>query len=306
MKRIDLDHPPARPNRGLNAVARCNILMLKQPSACRARIVIMFLDNARTIDLPAEISDGDALLCRKLDSYRVLGMEDRQRLQRALDQRRRHTEPRSVLIEQGEPPREICVMLEGWAARQKVLADGKRQILAFHLPGDICEFNALLGAVTDTETVALSPVLSASITGRTLSELTATAPRVGQALWWDAFASGAVQREWMINVIRRPALQRLAHLLCELHTRLGLVGLATKDACVTPLTQAHLANACGMTVEHTNRTIRKLRDEHGILFEAGSIALGDVAKARELATFEEKYILLHETDRHADWHAGPF
>lgn len=244
------------------------------------------------------------LLTRKLAHYRPFEVEDQRCLEKMLDQRRRTTEPRSLLSEQGEPPGEICVILDGWAARQKILADGSRQILAFHLPGDVCEFNALLDVPADTEICAISQVRSASITGRMLNELTARAPRVGQALWWDASAGQAIQREWLINIVHRGASQRVTHLLCELHSRLKLVGRAHESGFRSPLTQAHLANACGMTVEHTNRSLRKLRQELGIGFEAGTVAFDNLAAAHRFAGFDGRYILLRNAQIPVPWQAA--
>lgn len=240
------------------------------------------------------LDEGNSFLVRKLSHYRNLPADELLPLEGSLQRSRRTTQPRAILIEQGEPAGEICVILDGWAARQKVLADGSRQILAFHLPGDICEFNALLGAAADTETIALNGVKSARITRRLLNELAVAAPRVSQALWWEALSSNAIQREWLINIARRSATERIAHLLCELHSRLLLVGLASSTGFQLPLTQAQLANACAMTVEHTNRTLRKLRDLAGVQFEAGSVDFADPEAVRSIARFNGDYLLLKE------------
>lgn len=244
-------------------------------------------------DSQVQLRESPSCLSKKLSHYRQVPADEEPILAKTLRQNQRSTQSRAILIEQGEPAAEICVILKGWASRQKIVSDGSRQILAFHLPGDICEFNALLGASSDTQTVALSDVRSARITRRALNELAATAPKVSQALWWEALSSNAIQREWLINIARRGASERIAHLLCELHYRLSLVGAASDTAFASPLTQAQLGNACGMSAEHTNRTLRKLRDTVGIGLEDGEVRFADIDAAHRYSDFDRRYVLLN-------------
>lgn len=233
----------------------------------------------------------------KLEHFRAVGPADAEFLDAILQRNQRTTKAGARLVEQGMPQMEISVILDGWAARQKVMRDGERQIVAFHLPGDVCEFNALLGASADTETIALGPVRSATISRGMLNELAAR-PKLTRGLWWEALAGGAVQREWMANIARRTAAQRLAHLLSELHCRLAMVGHADDASFACPLTQVQFANACAMTVEHANRTLRKLRDLFGIETQSGHILFGDLASTREFAGFDEAYIKLNDGQDH--------
>ncbi|MFC4257375.1 helix-turn-helix domain-containing protein [Altererythrobacter xixiisoli] len=242
-----------------------------------------------------------SFLAHKLVAHRNVHDADARHLDTILRRNQRTVEPGTPLMELGSPHSEIHIILEGWALRRKIMPGGASQIVALHLPGDICEFNAVLGTASDTETIAVDRVRAGTISARALNEL-ATHPRLSRALWLEAMASGSIQRQWFANIACANAASRMAHLLCELELRLDLMGASQTQrgggrlfAC--PLTQMHLGNAAAMSVEHANRTLAQLRRQFGLVARNGQIEIGDLPALQAFCGFDGSYIALETNNR---------
>ena len=134
-------------------------------------------------------------------------------------------EAKRDVIRDGENPGHVHIVLEGWAARYKVLADGSRQITAFLLPGDICDLHITILSQMDHGIVALTDARVAYVPHQVMEDLPINRPQLGRALWRATLIDEAVLRSWLVNVGRRDAEKRIANLFCALHARLSLVGL---------------------------------------------------------------------------------
>lgn len=230
------------------------------------------------------------LLGRKLARHARLSPAEHQALARWLGRSLRTVREGVPLIERGAAPAEINVVIEGWAARYRIAPNGRRQILAFHLPGDVCEFNAFVMRSMDSTIMALTRLHVACISRAALNDLTAEHPKLAQGLWWESQLATSVAREWMVSIGHRNARQRVAHLLCELTIRSEQVGLSDGLRVALPLTQADIGDACAMTPEHTNRTLRELREGGLIALERGQLILRDWAGLCALAGFDRGYL----------------
>lgn len=188
-------------------------------------------------------------LMAKLDVTSDLSDEDRQAVRR-LCRSGKQVEARRDIIKEGDRPEHVHLMLEGWAARYKVVPDGARQIMAFMLPGDFCDLHVTILGEMDDGIVALTPAKVGFVRDEDIDELTGERPQVGRALWRATLIDEAVLRSWIVNIGRRDAAERVAHLFCELHARLKLVGLVEEDQFDLPLTQDVLADATGLTPVH--------------------------------------------------------
>ena len=140
-----------------------------------------------------------------------------------------------------------------------MLEDGRRQIVAFFVPGDFCDMNVYILREMDHSVAAVTPIKIAEIARDDFEELTGTHPRVLQALYWYELVMAAIQREWTLNLGQRTAYERIAHLLCEMFLRLESVGLTRGNSCDFPMTQVDIADASGLTAVHVNRTLQELR-----------------------------------------------
>jgi CRP-like cAMP-binding protein len=160
----------------------------------------------------------DDTLTRKLEGYELLSDRDRTVLS-GLTAKIRSVGARVDLIQEGDPPDYVHLILDGFACRYKVLADGQRQIMAFLVPGDFCDLNVFILDHMDHSIGTLSKCSVVDIPRHAIDDITANHPHITRALWWCTLVDEAVLREWLVNIGSRPANQRIAHLFCELFLR---------------------------------------------------------------------------------------
>jgi CRP-like cAMP-binding protein len=196
------------------------------------------------------------------------------------------------LVRDGERPSECCLILEGFACRYKLTAEGKRQIMAFHIPGDIPDLQSLHLKTLDHSLGTLVPSRVAFIQHDHLRDLIRRQPRIGDAFWRDTLIDAAVFREWMVGMGRRSAYTRIAHLLCELLVRMRSVGLANGHAIELPMTQAELGDALGLSAVHVNRVLQELRADGLITLRGRLLAIGDWPGLKKAGEFDPTYLHL--------------
>ncbi|MDQ3247170.1 MAG: Crp/Fnr family transcriptional regulator [Pseudomonadota bacterium] len=195
------------------------------------------------------------------------------------------------MIREGGQPEAVFLILKGWAYRYKHLEDGRRQILAYLLPGDLCDIQIFLFEKMDHSIGLLSDAVIVKIPSAEILDLMDRFPRIERALLWGTLVDEATLREWLLNVGQRFALQRVAHLFCELCVRLAVVGLVDEEESFTlPLTQADLADTTGMSAVHINRTLQRLRSDKLVSTSHGRLKILDFARLAEIAGFQETYL----------------
>lgn len=232
---------------------------------------------------------GDSALVRKLSTVADLNAEERSCLNDLCKDVRRIPR-RADITSEGDRPEHVHLMITGWAARYKLLPDGSRQIVDFLIPGDFCDVQVTLLEQMDHGIVALTPCRVAHITGDSIDRLASENARIARALWWATLVDEGILREWIVNIGRRDAHERVAHLLCEMHARMKLVGLVDDGRLELPLTQEELADATGLTAVHINRTLQRLRSENLIELGAGMLTILDVPRLQETAGFKSNYL----------------
>ena len=225
----------------------------------------------------------------KLTVASALPAEDQEAL-RDLCANVRTIPARGDIIGEGERPDHVHIVLDGWAARYKILHDGSRQITAFLIPGDFCDLHVTILAHMDHGILALTRCRVAYVPHKLMEELPLDRPRLGRALWRATLVDEAVLRSWIVNLGRRDALERISHLFCELHARLNLVGLVHDQRFYLPLTQDVIADATGLTSVHVNRVLGKLRKDGLITLSSGQLTILDVERLKELAGFDPNYL----------------
>lgn len=196
------------------------------------------------------------------------------------------------LISEGDRPVSVRMILSGWACRYKTLEDGRRQIVNFALPGDICDSQIYLISQMDHSIGALTPVIYTDIDRKRFEELIAGDRAVAEAFWCEALVMNAIQREWIINIGRRDALERVAHLFCELYERLRWVDLVDRGSCSFPVTQMDMADATGLSIVHLNRTLQALRGAGLITLRERSLTFHNMDALRDVALFNPNYLYL--------------
>ncbi|MDQ4086907.1 MAG: Crp/Fnr family transcriptional regulator [Pseudomonadota bacterium] len=207
---------------------------------------------------------------------------------------------RRDVIREGDKPRGVNVMLEGWACRYKQLPDGRRQIVSFFIPGDLCDANVFILKEMDHSIGAITKLRFAEISAADFEDLMLRSPRITQALWWNELVSSATSREWTTNVGQRTAYERISHLFCEMFLRLSGVGLTYDHSCDWPLTQSDLADATGLTPVHVNRTLQELRREGLVELAGKKLTIPDLDALQRVSMFNPNYLHLDREGRHLD------
>jgi CRP-like cAMP-binding protein len=234
-----------------------------------------------------------SLMLRKFETRARLDDGDREAVL-SLPYRLQTVEPAVYLVREGERPERSCVILEGFAFRHKVTVEGARQIVSVHIPGDFIDLEAALLNVADHNVQALTRCELAFIPRAAIRELIIAHSRVASAMWIDTLIDGAIFREWVVNVGRRDARSRIAHLLCEFARRLEAAGLAEEYNYELPMTQEQLADATGLTPVHVNRVLMALAREGLIERNKRHIRIPDWERLRRVAGFSELYLHLDQ------------
>lgn len=230
-------------------------------------------------------------LIRKLTSIAHLSDEEREAIL-SLPIRVQALPSRQDIVREGDRPSQCCLILDGWACRYKIVGEGRRQILSFHISGDIPDLQSLHVHTMDHSLATVTKATVAFIPHRALLDLTARFPNVAAIFWRDTLIDAAIFREWMTSMGRRSAYGRIAHLFCEMYLKLEAVGLASEHRCTLPLTQTDLADALGLTNVHVNRTLRALRGDGLITLQHNTLIAGRWDELTEAAEFDPTYLHL--------------
>jgi CRP-like cAMP-binding protein len=194
------------------------------------------------------------------------------------------------ILKEGDRPDRCCLMIEGFSIRSKTTNLGKRQILSIHIPGDIPDLQTLHLHVMDHDFTSLSACTVGFIGHAAVRALTRSRPLVAEALWRETLVDAAIFREWIVNVGRRQASQRLAHLVLEMRQRLAAVGRGGNGNYELPMTQSDLADALGLTPVHVNRVLKALRADGLVNIRNDVVTLGDAEKLMEIGDFSDEYL----------------
>jgi CRP-like cAMP-binding protein len=256
-------------------------ITVMDPAVCR---------RARAPRRPASEEAGSiSALIRKLDGFAPLAEQDRAALA-GLARYVRPVERHAVLVEQEGVADHAVIVVAGFASRSKRRASGRRQILAYLIPGDLCDRGALHGYALDHTIEALTHCQIARVPRTAYLDLLGQHPRIALALQRARLAEEATAREWMANIGMRSGSERLAHLLCELLERLGSIGEAAAGQFDMPLTQADLADTLGLSSVHVNRVLQALRHDGLITLRSRRLRVLAPRRLRELAEFEAGYL----------------
>lgn len=235
------------------------------------------------------VATNTSRLLQRLTQFVSLSAEESRALEAAVGPARLYR-PHEELTREGEQAAHVAVLVSGFAYRYRVLPDGRRQIVSYLIPGDLCDVRHLL-LPSATHTVSTLTAANIAVFARdTLLGLIERSPRIGQALYCMALAEDLIAREWLVNVGQRTAIERLAHLLCEIFARMQAVGLTDGGRCELPLTQMELADSLALSTVHVNRTLQELRRQGLISLAGGMLEIHDIEALRTIAMFNPAYL----------------
>ena len=198
------------------------------------------------------------------------------------------------LVSNTDPVSTCQLLIKGFACRSKVLSDGRRQVVAAYVPGDFIDLGGSLLAKSDHHVMTHGPTTLAFVSHTQLSRVFEAHPHLGRLMWQETLLEAAICREWLINVGARSATARIAHLFCEIITRLQGMGLATAYSSDFPFSQEVLGEAVGLSTVSVNRNLQELRRLGLVKFTRGKLAISDWSGLVDLAEFNSGY--LHQAD----------
>jgi CRP-like cAMP-binding protein len=194
------------------------------------------------------------------------------------------------IVREGERVDQCCALVDGYLMRHKTGAEGKRQIVSWHVPGDIPDLYSLHLNPLDHNITTLGSAVVGYIPHDALNETLSSSVSLTHVFWRETLVDASMFREWVVSLGRRGALARIAHMLCELLARLRMVGLTQGDRFTFPASQIDVADATGMTPVHANRMIQQLRTKNVIAWDGTQIQIFDAATLAALAEFNDGYL----------------
>ncbi|MCP3053732.1 Crp/Fnr family transcriptional regulator [Aurantimonas marianensis] len=234
-------------------------------------------------------NEAQKALIRRLDLVAKLDNDDREALSR-LPIAIREVGAGTDIVSEGQRVTQCCILIDGFTHRYRHTFEGKRQIIAFHVPGDIPDLHSLHINVMDHSFAATTRSKIGFVSHEAIWSLCLARPNVAAALWLETLIDGAIFREWIVGLGRLSGKSRTAHLLCELAMRLRSVGLAPDHVYCLPLTQHELADALGLTVVTVNRVLQEFKLEGLLDRDRSRMAIKNWPALARIGEFDSDYL----------------
>ena len=197
---------------------------------------------------------------------------------------------RRKFLDEHRPCGSFFVVLSGWLYVYRQLKNGGRQVLNFRLPGEVFGIESLLYRRALYSCQALTACVVAQIPHAAFEVTQEKFPRLAFAFLLTAVKDGAMQHEWAVNLGRRPAFQRIAHLFLELERRVRLTLPEPFNAIPFPLTQQHIADCTGLTVPYVNRILQQMRAMGFLDYGPHGLTIHDSSRLAHSAGFDPDYL----------------
>lgn len=192
----------------------------------------------------------------------------------------------ATVLAEGTRNPHLYTVLTGWGFRYKLMTDGRRQIVNYILPGDLVGLQGSLMGEMQHSVETLSPMLLCVFERSELMSLYREHPDLGYDVTWLASREECMLDENLLSVGRRTAIERLSYLLAFLVNRAQAVGIFRSSPPELPITQTHLADTLGLSLVHTNKTVRKLVDRKLLRWRDRGCEVLDLDGLAELARWD--------------------
>ena len=206
----------------------------------------------------------------------------------------RHVPADKFVVRAGEELNCSLLLLDGWLVRSKDLPSGDRQVMELHVSGDFADLHGYTLKRLDHDVVSVSDCVIGVVPHERLTKVSEKFPHLARIYWLSTNIDAAITREMALSLGQRSAISRMAHLFCELHVRLGIVGRTKGDTFEFPLTQRELSECLGLTVVHVNRTLQQLRRQRFVETESRRISILDKPGLEAVAEFDPSYLHLEK------------
>lgn len=218
-----------------------------------------------------------------------LDASERKRLEAAISEVK-SIGPRKIIARAGEPLEQSTLLIEGIVSRYLDDRNGLRQLVAIHLPGDFLDLHAYPLKELDHDVATLTSAIVAIVPHGELGAIQEEMPHLTRKLWFATLLDAAIHRAWLFRLGRLDASGRIAHFLCETNARLFSAGLSDGRRFALALTQADIAEICGLTTVHVNRVMRQLREERLCVFRTSLVEMLDPVGLAARGQFEPAYL----------------
>ena len=206
-----------------------------------------------------------------------------------------HVEPQADFSNEDLSRKHIHVLLEGWAYKYKLLADGRRQILRVHLPGEICDLETIFSDDPAFGLMAVSECRVATISYDWIKHAIGERPAIRNLFWSMAAFESMTMNEQVVSLGRRTARERAAFFLCDLVERLQALGQALDGSFRLPLTQMDMGDHLGLSTVHMNRTLQDLKSNRLIQNSGRTYTICNRGALEQLASYPK-----HPASREAE------
>lgn len=222
-----------------------------------------------------------------------LELAERQRLEAAVSEIRQ-LEPRRTVVRAGELLHNSILLLNGFMCRYIDDRSGLRQLVAVHVPGDFVDLHGFPLKRLDHHVATMTAATVAIVPHTELDAITRDMPQLTRKLWFATLIDAAIHRAWLFRLGRLDAVGRVAHFLCETNARLEATGLSDGRRFTLGVTQADLAEICGLTNVHVNRVLRQLREERLCVFRSSIVEILDPRLLVARGQFDPAYLYMDE------------
>src|SRR3569833_543129 len=230
------------------------------------------------------------MLILQLERFGRLAAEEKLALT-AMRVRSRHVGARQDLTHEDDGRGELDeVLLAGFACRYVVLPNGRRQVLAYVLPGEYCARRVGNCEFPGHAIATLSAAKIGTFAREDLSSVAYRFSAVARALELSRATEQATLYQWLLNLGQRTALERTAHMLCELFVRVSCLGLAHDGGCEVALRQADIADALAISAVHLNRTLARIRRLGIASFLRNHLHVENMSALQKLGGFKADYL----------------
>ncbi|NJM35573.1 MAG: Crp/Fnr family transcriptional regulator [Rhodomicrobium sp.] len=185
----------------------------------------------------------------------------------------------------------LYTVLEGWAFRYKTLEDGSRQILNFAIPGDFIGLQSSIFGEMDHSVDALTPITLCVFPRDKIWGLFKQHPGLAFDVTWLSTQEERILGATLTTVGQRSARGRIAYVLLHLLARCEPIGLASADRMQVPFNQQHLADLLGLSLVHTNKTLKRMETSGLLSWQKGTIKFLDKEALADAAQFDETEVV---------------
>lgn len=198
-----------------------------------------------------------------------------------------------LVVRQGKPVTTSTLLVEGFMTRHVDTKDGRRHLVAVHVPGDFVDLHAYALKVLDHDVGTLTDVTVAIFAHADLERIQEEHAHMARRLWFLTLLDAAMHRHWIYRLASLTALQRVAHFLCEMNARLLAIGASDGRTFSLAMTQSDLGEVCGLTNVHVSRVLRQLREQELCTVRSAQVQIHDLKGLLAVGLFEPEYLYLN-------------